>query len=75
MTFAEAKFTRLPRGTHQGVDLDTVAASDEGLRYLDWMVGSDVWWARADTEFGKALRTYLEDEKIQEEVRAVIGGD
>jgi hypothetical protein len=50
MKFDEAKGFRLPFGNYRGQTLDEVAATDEGLRYLDWLVGWDGLYGEASQE-------------------------
>lgn len=66
MDFARAARTEVPFGKHKGQTLDDVASIDEGLRYLDWMVGCD--WLFG--QFKAALETYLADSSIAKEVEA-----
>lgn len=66
MTFAEAKEVRLPFGKYCGVSLDDVAKTDEGLKYLDWLRGREL--------FGRikaALDIYLGDPGIKREVEGL----
>lgn len=71
-TFEEAKCFRMPFGHYKGKSFDEIAQTDEGLRYLDYMLGE-----LADQP-GKgpvlpALLAYLGDETIQKEVQRVVG--
>jgi uncharacterized protein (DUF3820 family) len=57
MTMAErspGKYV-MPLGKYSGRTLDEIAVTDEGLRYLDWMVGQE--WVRDPLR--AALKTYL----------------
>lgn len=70
MTFEQAKQFRMTMGKHKGKTIDSVAYTDEGLRYLDWLFGQMV----DDPPTGvhaltfEALRAYLNDEAIKKEL-------
>lgn len=51
-------------GKHAGRTLDQVAGTDDGLAYLDWLVGQK--WLR--DPFKSTLEEYLSDESIQREI-------
>ena len=71
MNFKEAESTVLPFGKYRDRTIDSVASTDEGLRYLDWLIGQDNLYG----EFKEALEVYLGDQSIQEEVvKAVEDG-
>lgn len=68
MTFAEASTTRLPFGKYCGVSLDDVARTDEGLRYLDWLRGRDLYG-----RLKEALDVYLDDSAIAGDMERLVG--
>lgn len=49
-------------GKHNGKTLD-----ETPLKYLDWLVGQD--FVKRDTEFNNALRAYMAQDWVQEELR------
>ena len=61
----------MPFGRYQGQTFDTVAMTDEGLRYLDWMRGAVD--ARQRPALAVALRNYLDDPTIAAEVDRATG--
>lgn len=67
MTFDEAASFRMPLGKHKGKMLDSIAASAEGLKYLDWLIGQD--WLRDPLR--AAVWAYMGDESIQRELEAL----
>jgi hypothetical protein len=67
MTYDEASRYMLPWGKYAGRVLDDVASTDEGLRYLDWLVGS----CRA-RGVRAALEAYLADSTIKGEVERAL---
>lgn len=64
MTFKGAQEYILPFGKHVGKALDSIASTDEGLLYLDWLIGQD--WVRGQTR--EALTAYLGDPAIKKEL-------
>jgi uncharacterized protein (DUF3820 family) len=68
MTYNEAKVYKMPLGKHRGKALDKIAESDEGLLYLDWLVGQD--WVRGPLR--EALHVYLGDPVIALEVQRAM---
>lgn len=60
MTFAEASAFVLVFGKHRGQSIDTVAMTDDGLRYLDWLRGT----ANHHSLPYKAVCVYLDDPTI-----------
>lgn len=63
MKFSEAQSFKLPFGKYRGETLDKIAETDEGLAYLDWLVGEEPF-----PPTGPALKTYLADPAIRAEV-------
>ena len=53
-------------GKHEGKTLDMVAATDEGLRYLDWLRG----YAHGD--LAEALNVYLDDPTIRKDLEELL---
>ena len=69
MTFAQAQQFVMPLGKHKGKTLDDIASTDEGLKYLDWIVGEGFLWDRTE----EAIKTYLADPAIQRDLNALVG--
>ena len=63
MLFEQAKRFVIQFGKHKGETIDDVALSDEGLQYLDWLIGQDI-----PEDLQDALETYLGDPAIQEDL-------
>lgn len=70
MTFDDAGTFVMKFGKRIGETLDEIARTDDGLRYLDWLAGSNSLWP--DTR--EALDTYLSDPSIKRELDSVLGG-
>ena len=64
MTFKQASNFMMPLGKYRGQKLDEIAQTDEGLKYLDWLIGQD--WVQAPLK--TALEAYLSDESISREL-------
>lgn len=69
MTFKEAKDYKLLFGKHSGETLDQIAESDNGLSYLDWLVGQNFIHGRTK----EALVAYLSDPAIAEDLKKMRG--
>ncbi len=71
MTFDAAKVFRLPFGKYKGEKIDVVAATDEGLQYLDWLQG------RKDIggPLLAALNVYLSDTLIADALQGLLRDD
>jgi hypothetical protein len=65
VTFQEARDVLVPFGKFQGVPIDKVAYTDDGLRYLDWLRGKNLYG-----RFKEALDTYLTDPSIVRELES-----
>lgn len=70
MNFKEASKYRIPFGKFKGKTIDQVASSDDGLRYLDWLIGEGKLYG----DLKDALETYMSDEVIQKEIERIVGG-
>jgi uncharacterized protein (DUF3820 family) len=68
MTFERAAKFVLPFGKHQGRELDVIGATDDGLRYLDWLVGQD--WLKDNVR--RAIKCYLARPAITAELDRAI---
>jgi len=68
MTFSQAQQFTMPFGKHRNLALDTIAETDEGLRYLDWMRGN----VNVYGQLKEALDVYLTDPDIRAELVKVI---
>ena len=64
MTFKEAQEFQLPFGKHKGRTLDAVASEDDGLKYIDWLVGQEFVYGKTK----EALLAYLGDPSIKKEL-------
>ena len=69
LDFKQAKQFVMPFGQHRGETLDAIATDDEGLKYLDWLVGRN--WV--DGALKEALTAYLSDKSIKKELNALLG--
>lgn len=69
MTFEEAKHTKLYIGDYKGWTIFEIAATDQGLKWLDWLVGQT--WFKMYTQF-KAVKVYLDDPAISAEVARLL---
>lgn len=67
MEFDEAGKVFLPFGQYEDQAIDDVAKTDEGLRYLDWVITC----VRAP-RVKEALQIYLNDPTIAREVEAAL---
>lgn len=72
MTFDGAAKTRMPFGKHAGKTLDEIAATDEGLRYLDWLRGQD--WFKTKHDLFDAVEAYLTDPAIDRALDELVEG-
>lgn len=61
----------IPFGKHKGKTIDQIAKTDEGLRYLDWLAGQDIW----NHQVRLALNEYLSDPLIKDELDKLIKED
>jgi hypothetical protein len=56
----------IPFGKYAGKTLGQVAATDEGLLYLDWAAGE---WKGG---FGDVVRHFMDDDVLREEVERLL---
>lgn len=68
MKFSEAKEVVLSFGKYRGKTIDDVAATDDGLRYLDWLAGQD--WVNGRTE--EALAEYLGNDAVKRDLETLL---
>lgn len=68
MEWKEAATHPMPFGKYRGVKLDKIAETDEGLLYLDWLVGQP--WVKGRLRL--ALGAYLADASIKTDLQAVL---
>ncbi len=67
MTFQQSCQFKLPFGKHRGKTLNQVAETDEGLTYLDWFRGLDLY-----PETREAVETFLNHEPVARDLRAAL---
>jgi hypothetical protein len=58
----------MPLGQHKGKTLARIGNNDEGLRYLDWLVGQG--WIHGPTR--AALETYLKHPAVAMQVNRLV---
>jgi uncharacterized protein (DUF3820 family) len=58
----------MPFGKHQGETIARVGADDEGLKYLDWLIGQK--WLNGNLK--DAVSTYLEHPAIGQRLDAIL---
>lgn len=58
----------IPFGKYKGRSIDQIAESDEGLLYLDWLIGQE--WLKA--ELRRDLQAYLDQPTIKAEVKRLL---
>ncbi len=64
VTFKEAQGFRLMFGKYRGETLDDIASTDEGLKYLDWLLGE----SDANAHSYPYLSAYMNDPSIKREL-------
>lgn len=60
MDFTEASGYIMPFGKHKGSTLARIGSNNDGLKYLDWLIGQD--WVSGKLK--EALGTYLKHPSI-----------
>jgi uncharacterized protein (DUF3820 family) len=68
MDFTEACDFTMPLGKHKGERLARIGSNDEGLRYLDWLIGQD--WANGRLK--EALGIYLKHPAVSRQLDAAL---
>lgn len=58
----------MPFGKYEDQTLDTIASSEEGLLYLDWLVGQD--WLRNPLK--RTIATYLAQDDVRAELDRLL---
>ena len=66
MTFKEAAAFVMPFGKYKSSTLDSIASTDEGLLYLDYMRGE-----LSDGPALRAISVYLDDPSIKRELEGI----
>ena len=61
-TVDEASGVCLPFGRYRGESIEDIGSDDDGLRYLDWLIGQT--WVKTDLR--DALVVYLGQKLIQQ---------
>jgi len=67
MTFQQATAFKMPFGKHRGKTLGELAAEDDGLRYMGWLLGEKEKGADKRNDVLLALQAYLSDPSIKKE--------
>lgn len=68
ISFEQASAHAMPFGKFRGQTIDTIASSDAGLKYLDWLSGRD--WIHVDLR--QVLTVYLSRPSIQRDLQALL---
>lgn len=68
MDFTAACSFVMPLGKHKGKTLTRIGNNDEGLLYLDWIVGQE--WING--RLREALETYLKHPAVAMQVDALV---
>jgi uncharacterized protein (DUF3820 family) len=67
--FSAACDVVMPFGKHQGRTLARIGATDDGLRYLDWLRGEGI----RSAALSAAVETYLGHPAVARQLDAAIG--
>jgi hypothetical protein len=70
--FRKAAEFKMPYGKYMGQTLDSIAMTDDGLRYLDWLYGE---CERRNTDVRRALHVYLGDPTVTAEIERALEGE
>lgn len=68
MTFKEASEFIMPIGQYKGRKLDSIASTDKGLQYLDWLYGQR---QGCTYPMDEALSVYMSDPTIKKELETL----
>jgi uncharacterized protein (DUF3820 family) len=68
MDFTTACGFTMPLGKHKGKTLARIGANEEGLKYLDWLIGQD--WVNGPLR--EALGVYLKHPAIAQQLDAIL---
>lgn len=68
MTFDQASGTVLPFGKYKDQTLDEIATTDDGLLYLDWLVGKS--WLFKDLK--EAIDDYLTEGSVARDLELAM---
>ncbi len=66
--FTDACGYLMPLGQHKGKTIARVGSNDEGLTYLDWLIGQD--WINGPLR--EAIETYLKHPAIAMKLDAIL---
>lgn len=69
--FYDAQQFVMPLGKYKGRQFYDIAGDDDGLRYLDWLVGQD--WVNGKLKI--ALESYLKDPAIAKDLKFLLDED
>lgn len=68
-TFKEAAAFKVSMRRYVGKSLNEIASTDEGLKFLDWLIGEKIH----DRYLEAALTVFMADPAIQKELRDIRG--
>lgn len=68
MIYSEAASFIMPFGKHKSKTLDSIASTDEGLKYLDWLRGERQGQVAL---IDQSLQAYLDDPAIKRELESL----
>lgn len=58
----------MPLGKHRGRTLDQIGHTDEGLKYIDWLVGQE--WVNGRTR--EALEAFLQQPAVARDLDRIL---
>ena len=67
MRFEDAQEFDMPFGKYKGLSIDQVSMTNEGVLYLDWLIGEDLYGT-----FQDALESFMEDPMVQRDVKIAM---
>lgn len=68
MKFKEASEFKMPFGKFKGMSLDNISKDDEGLKYLDYLLGEN--WVNGKAKL--AIEIYLSNPTIAKELKDLL---
>ena len=67
ITFSQSQIFQMPFGKHRGKALDEIAQTDDGLLYLDWILGE-----LGEGTTKENVSAYLGDPTIAADVKKLV---